>query len=364
MSDKSLISGSISLRIWKAIIIFILYAGIIYVFTGCGEEIVETETTGVTGTVLPSGIAATVRIMQNDAVLASTDVDSKGEYTILDLAEGEYSLVILAYDYIGTFQPIVVIEGQITEAGESELKKIQKIKDIGDPSAAVTITGKVTDLDNGEPIADALVLIHYEENGTGVFTYTEKNGSFAVGIDPALLCHVIVTKSGYEPLRIPAEDASTFEVSLGKVRIIGLDAGETAPDFTLPDLNGVEMSLKDFRGQVVLIDFWATWCGPCTIAIPHVQKLYEKYKSQGFVVLGVDVWERGEVEELVRDFQKDYGLTYDILLDKDGSVAELYEVKGIPSAWLLGSDGIITWTHLGFSAGGEVELEKQISAAL
>jgi thiol-disulfide isomerase/thioredoxin len=281
----------------------------------------------------------------------------------LDMAEGEYNLMLLADGYMSYSQPITVTEEQITEVEEIMLKEVKKLP------GTVTITGKVTDSKTSEPIADALVECGLDDTKT--FTYTKKDGSFAISIQPDLVSNITISKTGYESSEIPTADVDTVEVSLTELPgsvpppsgAMGLNVGDVAPDFTLPKLDGGTMSLHDTRGKVVLIDFWATWCGPCKAAIPHVQKLYEKHKSKGFVVLGVDVWER-EGKDVVKKFRDDYGLTYDILLDTDGTVPDLYQVRGIPSAWLLDRNGIIVWSKLGFGPGGEVELEKQILAAL
>jgi thiol-disulfide isomerase/thioredoxin len=362
MKRKESAPGSIHDRFFKTTTVLLLCA-IMSAFAGCDEEEVEPQPTGIMGTVFPLGIGATVKIMRSGSVLASVDVDSEGGYMVLDMAEGEYNLMLLADGYMSYSQPITVTEEQITEVEEIMLKEVKKLP------GTVTITGKVTDSKTSEPIADALVECGLDDTKT--FTYTKKDGSFAISIQPDLVSNITISKTGYESSEIPTADVDTVEVSLTELPgsvpppsgAMGLNVGDVAPDFTLPKLDGGTMSLHDTRGKVVLIDFWATWCGPCKAAIPHVQKLYEKHKSKGFVVLGVDVWER-EGKDVVKKFRDDYGLTYDILLDTDGTVPDLYQVRGIPSAWLLDRNGIIVWSKLGFGPGGEVELEKQILAAL
>jgi thiol-disulfide isomerase/thioredoxin len=346
-----------------AFIVILLYIAIILTLAGCSEDSDDPEPTAVTGKVLPIGSGAIVKIVYNDIVLNSADVDPEGNYTFSDLSEGQYNLIIMAGGFITHSHTFQVVEGQITDIGAITLEKA--------PSSAVIVTGKVIDSRTGEPISDALILVEYGKSGTTTFTYTRKDGKFTISIQTDLSPAITVSKAGYEPSEINAEDVDNFEVDLKRTSgyvpppdgSVGLKVGDMAPDFTLPKLDGGTLSLHDTRGKVVFIDFWATWCGPCKAAIPPLQKLYEKYKSQGLIVLGIDVWEFSGVDA-VKKFKDDNNLTYDILLGTDTGVDSLYEVEGIPTVWLLDRDGVITWTHIGFGAGGEVEMERQIKAAL
>jgi len=98
-----------------------------------------------------------------------------------------------------------------------------------------------------------------------------------------------------------------------------------AADFTLPDLNGRKVRLKDLRGNVVFVNFGATWCPPCRREIPSMEKLYMLYRDRGLVMLAVDIRER---PEQVQDFFQQLNLTFTGLLDRDGAVASLYGVGG------------------------------------
>lgn len=120
--------------------------------------------------------------------------------------------------------------------------------------------------------------------------------------------------------------------------------GRQAPDFTLPTLDEQTISLSDLRGQRVLINFWATWCGPCRIEMPVIERIYERYRDQGFVVLAVNV---EEPEDRVRPFVAELGLTFPILLDENGDVVRQYGIVGLPTSVFVNRDGLIFQQHLG-----------------
>ena len=120
--------------------------------------------------------------------------------------------------------------------------------------------------------------------------------------------------------------------------------GEKAPDFTLNDLDGKAVSLSDFRGKVVLISFWASWCGPCRVEIPHMIKVYDELRDQGFEILAVNL---REDSGRVRAFVSEYDMRFPILLDPQGKVGGAYFVRGIPTSVFVDREGIITAVHTG-----------------
>lgn len=131
-----------------------------------------------------------------------------------------------------------------------------------------------------------------------------------------------------------------------------------APDFTLTALDGSKLALSQQRGQVILLDFWATWCEPCYDAIPVFERLNNKYRGQGFQVLGVNVDGGAEnVPEFVRRFK----MTYKVLLDSDFDVMRAYKVRGIPNMFLLDKRGRIRkhWVGLDDDLERAVETEVQ-----
>jgi thiol-disulfide isomerase/thioredoxin len=141
-----------------------------------------------------------------------------------------------------------------------------------------------------------------------------------------------------------------------------LEVGSAAPEWTLKDAEGKEVSLKSLRGKLVLLDFWATWCGPCRQAMPSVQKLYEKYKARPVAVFGVNCYERGPNVDPV-GFMKKGGFTYPQLL-QGSDVARTYKAVGIPTFYLIAPDGKILLAFSGFSASGEQQLEATIEREL
>lgn len=115
-----------------------------------------------------------------------------------------------------------------------------------------------------------------------------------------------------------------------------LEKGKPAPDFTLKTLNGEDASLSDYKGKIVLINFWATWCKYCDEEMPDLEKLYNENKDD-LVVLAVDV---GEEEEKVRDYIEKGGYTFPVLLDKDSSIAQKnYYVSAYPTSYFIDEDG-------------------------
>jgi peroxiredoxin len=127
---------------------------------------------------------------------------------------------------------------------------------------------------------------------------------------------------------------------------------EPAPGFTLRDTEGIEASLSDFEGKVVLIDFWATWCSPCIEAMPDVQVLHEIYKERDVVVLGINSWE--QQKENVKPFLKEHKITYRILLDSDDDVIKKYRVRGIPTFFVLDKKGTVRYSYTGMPPGKQV----------
>jgi len=109
-----------------------------------------------------------------------------------------------------------------------------------------------------------------------------------------------------------------------------------APDFTLDSLHGDAVTLSDLKGQVAVLDFWATWCSPCVEGLDHLQQMHERYNDQGLVVLAINA---GEDREEVAEFVADRGYRFIILLDTDGGVSDAYGVQGIPHTIIVDREG-------------------------
>ena len=134
--------------------------------------------------------------------------------------------------------------------------------------------------------------------------------------------------------------------------------GKPATAFSLKDMNGKAVALNDLRGQVVVLDFWATWCPPCRASLPHLDQLFEETKGKGVAVYAVNV---EEDKEDVDTFIKQTNLKTPVLLDPDGATAAVYASTGIPVTVVIGKDGTVRKWILGFS--GE-ETVKQLKAAV
>lgn len=116
--------------------------------------------------------------------------------------------------------------------------------------------------------------------------------------------------------------------------------GFMAPDFSLLDTAGQETSLADFKGQAVILNFWATWCPPCKAEMPDLQKAYTLQKEQGLVIIGINRTDQDDPAEAAA-FIQNYGLTFPILLDPTGKVAQAYQVSALPTTIFIRPDGII-----------------------
>ncbi|PZD96539.1 thiol disulfide exchange role in cytochrome c biogenesis [Paenibacillus sambharensis] len=145
--------------------------------------------------------------------------------------------------------------------------------------------------------------------------------------------------------------------SMGAVNVPAVAGEHGALGFTLSSLEGIPVSLSDYKGKTVLLNFWVTWCKWCKQEMPHMQNVYETYSSDDFVVLAVSVGEeRGKVAEFIQE----HGYTFPVLLDPDKAVAQAYGVRPIPVSVFIGRDGRIAYQKLGYM--DEESIASQVEA--
>jgi len=134
-----------------------------------------------------------------------------------------------------------------------------------------------------------------------------------------------------------------------------------APGFALQSRDGEQVSLAALKGDVVMVNFWATWCVPCRQEMPHLQALYERYHGLGFELLAVNVEDNPEG---ARRWLEETPVTFPVLFDPKNQVSKLYNVVAMPSTVLVGRDGTMRFIHHGYKPGYEGEYQTQIRALL
>lgn len=141
-------------------------------------------------------------------------------------------------------------------------------------------------------------------------------------------------------------------------------SGGKASDFALRDLTGRTIHLSDYRGKVVLMNFWATWCGPCAQELPHLERIYRKYAEQGFVVLAISM-DGPESSAGVGPKAQSYGLSFPVLVDEETRVVGIYNPsRRAPYTVLIDRTGAIAWTRDGYHSGDETKVEADVRAAI
>lgn len=134
-----------------------------------------------------------------------------------------------------------------------------------------------------------------------------------------------------------------------------------AAEFTLADRDGKQVSLAHFRGEVVMLNFWASWCKPCRQEMPLLEQLYKRYKSLGFTLVAINVDDDPAKGAAIL---REAAVTFPVLFDGKGEVSALYKLQGMPSSMFIDRKGQLRYLHTGYKAGDEQEYDKQIRALI
>jgi peroxiredoxin len=133
--------------------------------------------------------------------------------------------------------------------------------------------------------------------------------------------------------------------SLESVKMSSIGEGIPAPDFTFPGLDGKNTSLSDYKGKVVLVNIWATWCPPCVKEMPSMQKLYKEFNGKNFEILAVSIDAAGV--DAVAPFMKKHKLSFPTLMDPKGTIKSMYGVTGIPESFIIDKQGVLVGKIIG-----------------
>ena len=140
-----------------------------------------------------------------------------------------------------------------------------------------------------------------------------------------------------------------------------IQGGGAAPDFRLADLSGKQVGLSDYKGKVVVVDFWASWCGPCREELPVLERLNKTYAEQGLVVLGVNIDNQASA---AKDFLKKLPVTFTVVHDSEKQVAKQFAPPTMPSSYIIDRSGKVRHVHAGYKASDAAKIEAEIKALL
>ena len=143
--------------------------------------------------------------------------------------------------------------------------------------------------------------------------------------------------------------------------MVGASTNAVAPTFTLPSRAGDNVSLESLKGKVVMLNFWASWCGPCRTEMPLLEQMHKRYSSLGFTMVGVNV--EANTADAER-WLKDTPVSFPVLFDRESKVSKMYDVSAMPSTVFIDRKGNVRYLHKGYKAGDEGEYLNQIRALL
>jgi peroxiredoxin len=134
-----------------------------------------------------------------------------------------------------------------------------------------------------------------------------------------------------------------------------------APDFTLKASDGRNLRLREMRGKVVMLNFWATWCGPCRDEMPKLDQLYQQYHKNGFILLGINI---DDNPENAAAMARRLGVKFPVLFDQGKKASKLYKVDAMPSTVIIDRDGNVRYVHRGYRPGYELQYQTEVRALL
>ena len=138
--------------------------------------------------------------------------------------------------------------------------------------------------------------------------------------------------------------------------------GNPAPSFSAESVNGKgKVSLDDWKGKVVLVDFWATWCEPCKKSFPKLEELRVKYNASGFEVVGIS---EDDENSGIKEFGENHGAKFPLVWDKDKAIANKWHPPNMPSSFIVDKKGVVRFVHLGYHDGEEKEIEQEVKSLL
>jgi peroxiredoxin len=162
------------------------------------------------------------------------------------------------------------------------------------------------------------------------------------------------SKTAYSTAITNTETISN-ETDLGEIAPV---VGAMAPNFQLQDVNGDDVAITDFEGNVIMLNFWATWCAPCRLEMPLLEQHFREFADERFVILAINLQESARE---VNQFVQEIGMTFPVLMDPDGRVAEMYRIIGYPSTILIDPTGRIRAIHIGILT--EPQLREYLAQA-
>lgn len=171
-----------------------------------------------------------------------------------------------------------------------------------------------------------------------------RNKILAILFVAAVIMMLVLSTSGdgfFHRRKVPESDKMDL---FTRLRVQKFEEPVVAPDFTLKDLKGTQVTLKNFKGRVVFLNFWATWCPPCRREMPSMERLYKQLKDRDFTMLAVDMQES---EKRVRAFISEFSLSFPALLDLNGDISSLYGIVGLPTTYIIDREGKIIGKAVG-----------------